>query len=89
MKAVLFYESSPDMMNVVHQHYPAHKSRVDAFHARGDVLAIGTWADPREGSMAVFRTRAAAEEFVKDDPFVLNRVVARYHIKDWNETLLG
>jgi uncharacterized protein YciI len=38
--------------------------------------------------MGVFCSRAAAEEFVKDDPFVLNGVVARHHIKDWNEILL-
>jgi uncharacterized protein YciI len=39
--------------------------------------------------MAVFRSRAAAEEFVREDPFVLNGVVASHEIKDWNETLLG
>ena len=39
--------------------------------------------------MAVFRTRDAAEEFVKDDPFVKNGVVSSYQIKDWNEILLG
>ncbi len=88
MKAVVMYETALEAMPTIPRHYPAHKARVDAFHARGDLLAVGTWADPREGSMAVFRTRAAAEEFVKDDPFVLNGVVARYQIKDWNETLL-
>jgi uncharacterized protein len=39
--------------------------------------------------MAVFRTREAAEEFVKDDPFLKNGVVASYQIKDWDESLLG
>jgi uncharacterized protein len=32
--------------------------------------------------MAVFRSRDAAEEFVKEDPFVLNGVVARHELKD-------
>jgi uncharacterized protein YciI len=88
MKTVLLYESASDVMKTAPVHYPAHKARVDAFHARGDLIAVGTWADPREGSMAVFRSRATAEEFVKDDPFVLHGVVARYELKDWNETLL-
>jgi uncharacterized protein YciI len=87
MKAVLLYHSGPEVMKLAPIHYPAHKARVDAFHARGDMLAVGTWADPREGSMAIFGSRAAAEEFVKEDPFVLNGVVASYEIKDWNETL--
>jgi uncharacterized protein len=88
MKAVLLYRSAKDVMEKVPLHFPAHKARVDAFHARGDLIAVGTWADPREGSMAVFRSRAAAEEFVKEDPFVLNGVVASHEIKDWDETLL-
>lgn len=88
-KAVVLYESAPDVLAKAPLHYPAHKQRVDAFHARGDLLAVGTWADPREGSMAVFQSREAAEEFVREDPFVLNGVVARATIKDWNESLLG
>jgi uncharacterized protein YciI len=59
------------------------------FPSQGELLAVGTWADPQEGSMAVFRTRAAAEEFVGDDPFVKEGVVASYEIKDWDESLLG
>ena len=89
MKAVVLYQSAPDVMDKAPVHYPAHKRRLDAFHARGDLLAVGTWANPREGSMAVFRSRAAAEEFVKGDPFVLQGVVASHQIRDWNETLLG
>ena len=37
--------------------------------------------------LGVFTTREAAEEFVRDDPFVLNGVVARYHFHEWNEVL--
>ena len=89
MKAVLFYHPAPDVLAKAPLHFPAHKARLDEFHRRGDLLAVGTWADPREGSMAVFRSRTAAEAFAKDDPFVTNAVVSRYDIKDWNETLLG
>jgi uncharacterized protein YciI len=89
MKAVLLYHSAPDVLSTAPLHYPAHKARVDAFHARGALLAVGTWADPREGSMAIFRTRADAEAFVREDPFVLNGVVARHEIRDWDESLLG
>jgi uncharacterized protein YciI len=89
MKAVLFYKSAADVLAKAPAHFPAHKARVDAFHQRGELLAVGTWADPREGSMAVFRSRVAAEDFVKGDPFVLNGVVESHELKDWNESLLG
>ncbi len=89
MKAVLLYQSAADVLSRAPVHFPAHKARVDEFHRRGALLAVGTWADPREGSMAIFRTREAAEEFAKGDPFVTSGVVASYQIKDWNESLLG
>jgi uncharacterized protein YciI len=89
VKAVVFYQPAPDVLAKAPIHFAAHKARLDAFQRRGDLLAVGTWADLREGSMAVFRTRTAAEEFVRDDPFVKNGVVSTYQIKDWNESLLG
>ena len=58
---VTFYESGPDALELIPAQYPAHRERVDAFHARGDLLMVGTFADPiTEGAMAVFRTREAA-----------------------------
>jgi uncharacterized protein YciI len=37
--------------------------------------------------MSIFTSREAAEEFAKDDPFVLNNVVRTWHIREWNEVL--
>ncbi|WP_459112889.1 YciI family protein [Rugosimonospora acidiphila] len=39
--------------------------------------------------MAIFTTREAAEEFTKDEPFVINGLVRRWHIKDWNGVFAG
>ena len=87
MKYVVFYETADGAMPLARQHFPAHKLRLDAFHARGTLLMVGTWANPQEGAMAVFTSRDDAEEFVKDDPFVLNGVVSRWEIREWNEIL--
>ncbi|HEY7272007.1 MAG TPA: YciI family protein [Actinoplanes sp.] len=88
MKYVILYESADDVMTTAPQHFPAHKSRLDDFHRRGEILMVGTFGDPRnEGSMAIFPSREAAESFVADDPFVLNGVVKSYQIREWNETL--
>jgi uncharacterized protein len=85
-RAVVLYTSAPDVMSLAPAHFPAHKARLDAFHARGDLLAVGAFGDPQaEGSMAIFTTRAAAEEFVAEDPFVLNGVVAAHEIRDWDD----
>jgi hypothetical protein len=89
MKYVLFYESADDVLTKAPAHFPAHKVRLDDFHARGALLMVGTFANPQEeGSMSIFTSREAAEEFAEGDPFVLNGVVSRWHIREWNETLV-
>ncbi len=88
MKAVLFYHAAPDVLARAPAHLPGHQAWLDAFRRSGELLAVGPWADPREGAMAVFRTREAAERFVTDDPFVVHGVVVRHEIREWNEGLL-
>jgi uncharacterized protein YciI len=88
VKYVVLYESADDVLSRAPAHFPAHKARLDEFHARGDILMVGTFADPQEqGSMAIFPTREAAEAFVAGDPFVLEGVVRRHEIREWNEML--
>jgi uncharacterized protein len=88
VKCVLFYESAEDVASKAPPHFPAHWERCQQFHERGLLLMVGTFGDPQaEGSMAVFTTRDAAEEFATGDPFVLNGVVRRWYLRDWNEAL--
>ena len=54
--------------------------------SRGDVIGIGPFADG--GNMAIFRSREAAEAFVKQDPFALEGLVKSYAIRDWNDLML-
>ena len=88
MKAVLFYESADDVASKAPAHFPAHKRRLDEFHARGELIMVGTFANPQdEGSMAIFTTRHAAEEFARGDPLVINGVVRAWTVRDWDEAL--
>jgi uncharacterized protein YciI len=87
-KVVVLYESAENVLETAPIHFPAHAERLQAFHADGRVLMAGAFGDPqREGSMATFSSREAAEDFVEDDPFVLNGVVRGYEIREWNEGL--
>ncbi len=89
MKYVLFYESADDVLAKAPLHFEAHSARGQEFHKRGAMLMYGPFGDPREGAMAVFTTREAAEEFAEGDPFVLNGVVRSWKIREWNEALFG
>ena len=88
MKCVMFYETAADGLPKAATHYPAHKTRVDEFARRGVLLMVGTWANPAEGAIGIFTSREAAEEFARNDPFVLNGVVGTVTFKDWNEMLV-
>jgi uncharacterized protein YciI len=52
----------------------------------GEVIGIGPFAD--RGNMAIFKSREAAEQFVKEDPFILEGLVKSFSIRDWNDELL-
>jgi uncharacterized protein YciI len=83
---VLLYTSADDVVSKAPAHFPAHSARLNEFHARGVLLGVGTFGDPQsQGSMAIFTTREAAEEFVRDDPFVLGGVVSAWEVREWNE----
>jgi uncharacterized protein len=88
VKYVLFYESGEDVANRAPRHFPDHWQRCQEFHARGLLLMVGTFADPQtQGSMAIFTTRAGAEEFATADPFVVHGIVRRWEVREWNEAL--
>lgn len=87
MKYVLLYESGDDVATLAPLHFPAHRDRWDEFAESGRLLAVGPFTDGA-GAMGVFASRAAAEEFVEGDPFVLNGVVRSWSIREWHEVLL-
>jgi hypothetical protein len=85
---VVFYESADDVGSRAPPVFPAHSARLREFRDRGALLMVGTFADPQqEGSMVIFDTREAAEEFVGGDPFVLEDVVRDWIIREWNEAV--
>ena len=86
MKAVVIGESSGASMEVIMSVYPRHKVIADKYIERGDVIGIGPFSD--RGNMAIFKTRAAAEEWVKEDPFILEGLVKSFVIRDWNDNLI-
>lgn len=48
---------------------------------------VGAFANQRDdGSMGIFITREAAEEFVTGDPFWINEVIRAGRLVEWNET---
>ena len=86
MKAVVIGESSGATMEVIMSVYPRHKVIADKYIESGEIIGMGPFTD--RGNMAIFRTRAAAEEWVNEDPFILEGLVKSFVIRDWNDNLL-
>ena len=82
LRYILFYRSGD--LSLAAEHFPSHKARYTEFMQRGLLLSLGPFSD-RSGSIAVFTTREAAEEFASDDPFVRNGVVSHWTIREWRE----
>ena len=88
MKIVVFYDVAEGGRERIPASYPGHVARLHEFHGRGVLLMAGPLGNPPEGALAVFTDRAAAEEFIADDPFVVNGVVGKWRMVEWNEALV-
>jgi len=88
MKAVILYEPSGSSMDAIMAVFPRHKALIDQFDARGEVIGIGAFGGGGQGSMGIFKDRAAAEAFVAQDPFIKEGLVSKYRILDWSDTML-
>ncbi len=87
MKHVLYYQSASDFREKAPLHFAAHRAHWERFLADGTLLLIGPFANPEEGSMGVFSSHESAEDFARNDPFVLNGVASSWVIREWNEAL--
>ncbi len=89
MKCVVLYQAADDVSTKAPVHFAAHVAHYEPFRAAGALLMIGTFGDVQaQGSMAIFTSREAAEEFVRNDPFVVNGVVRDVELRDWDEVLV-
>jgi uncharacterized protein YciI len=87
MKYVVIGASSGASRDGIMAVYPRHKQVVDAFIERGDVVGIGPFDDG--GNMAIFRSLDAAEAFTRQDPFILEGLVASFTIRPWLDEMLA
>jgi len=86
VKYVVIGTSTGATMEALMKVYPRHKALVDQYIAKGVVVGIGPFSD--RGNMAIFRTREAAEDFARDDPFMLAGLVKDYVVREWDDSMI-
>ena len=56
---------------------------------RGDLLLAGAFADPADRALLVFKVSGSSviEDFIRKDPYVINKLVTRWEIRPWNAVI--
>jgi uncharacterized protein YciI len=90
MHYLLMYDVVPDYVERRAPLRAAHLALARAAQARGELVLGGALADPVDGAVLLFRgaSPAAAEAFVKADPYVTNGLVTRWRVRAWT-TVVG
>ncbi len=69
----------------------AHLARSRQLYTEGKLLMAGAFLDrPDEplSTMAVLKSREMAEEYIREDPFVLKGLVSDWYIREWANMLV-
>jgi uncharacterized protein len=90
MHYLLFYETGADFVERRKPFRAAHLERAREAVERGELVLAGAYAHPADGAVLLFRGSSpeVAEEFAKTDPYVLNGLVNRWHVREWT-TVVG
>lgn len=87
---LLFYEADGDYAERRKPFRAAHLAYARAAKDRGELILAGGLANPVDGSVLLFKgeTDDAARRFAESDPYVLNKVVQRWRVREWT-TVIG
>ena len=87
---LLFYETAPDYLERRPQFRSAHLRLAWEAAERGELVIAGALADPPDGAVLMFtgEDASAAEDFARNDPYVKNGLIARWHVREWT-TVVG
>lgn len=90
MHYLLFYSFVDGMAERRVPFRQAHLAHLQAAEARGELVLAGAFAEPLDGAVLLFTgsSAAAAEALAKTDPYVLNGLVTRWHVRAWS-TVVG
>ena len=85
MHYLLFYETAPDYLERRVQFRAEHLTLAWQAHARGELILGGALADPADSAVLFFQGDSpdVAARFAEADPYVLNGLVTRWHVRPW------
>ena len=90
MHYLLTYDLAPDYLARRGEFRDEHLQLAWDAQARGEIVIAGALADPADQALLLFTgdSPAAAEQFAKADPYVINGLVTGWRVRQWN-TVVG
>ncbi len=90
MHYLLFYEAASDYLERRAEFRREHLTLAWQAHERGELILGGALAEPVDGAVLLFQGSSprAAEEFVRNDPYVRNGLVRSWRVRPWT-TVVG
>jgi uncharacterized protein YciI len=87
---LLFYDVVDDYVTRRAPFRSAHLALAREAVARGELVLGGAFANPPDGAVLLFRGSSpeVAEAFARQDPYVRNGLVTRWHVREWT-TVVG
>ena len=82
---LLFYEGAPDYLERRPQFRDSHLEHAWAASEAGSLVVAGALADPVDGAILMLQgeDKSVAEDFARADPYVVNGLVERWHVREW------
>lgn len=90
MHFLLFYDLADDYLSRRAEFRQQHLEKAWAASDRGELILGGALADPADAAVLLFKCDSpeVAEQFAKSDPYVVNGIVKRWYIRQW-QTVAG
>ena len=91
MYYILFYKTVDNFIEKRAPYREKHLALVDGAHARGTLVMAGALAEPADGAVLVFKGEGpfVAEEFAKNDPYVVNGLIKEWKVRPWTVVIGG
>ena len=88
MHYLLFYEAGDDYLTRRAQFRNEHLALGWQACDRGELILGGAFTSPADGAVLLFKGDSpdVAETFARADPYVLNGVVKRWYVRQWNRS---
>jgi len=85
MYFILFYDYVENILEKRIPHREAHLALATEYVNKGELVLGGAFTNPVDGAAIVFKLKdkALVEAFVDKDPYVINGLVKKWHIREW------